>query len=100
MALLAGLIDAMVGGGGDPGAGAVQRALPGMPPATVFGTNKFSAIAGTATASLRYARSIRIDWRIAAPASLAALLRICRRAHGGVVAGGAGSGRWCWSCWC
>ncbi len=127
MALLAGLIDAMVGGGGMIQVPALFNALPGMPPATypegwalrvpagsalaacaalvdgatdaawrldpvhlhvgrdhlvlggmppatVFGTNKFSAIAGTATASLRYARSIRIDWRIAAPASLAALL--------------------------
>lgn len=74
MALLAGLVDAMVGGGGMIQVPALFNAMPGVPPATVFGTNKFSAIAGTAAAALRYARSIRIDWRIAAPASLAALL--------------------------
>ena len=74
MALLAGLIDAMVGGGGMIQVPALFNALPGTPPATIFGTNKFSAIAGTAAATLRYARSIRIDWQIAAPASLTALL--------------------------
>lgn len=74
MALLAGLVDSMVGGGGLIQVPALFNALPSALPGTLFGTNKLSAIAGTATACWRYARTVRIDWRIAGPASLAALL--------------------------
>lgn len=74
MALLAGLVDSMVGGGGLIQVPAFFNALPAALPGTLFGTNKLSAIAGTATACWRYARTVRINWAIAGPASLAALL--------------------------
>ena len=74
MALLAGLVDSMVGGGGLIQVPALFNALPAALPGTLFGTNKLSAIAGTATACWRYARTVRINWAIAGPASLAALL--------------------------
>lgn len=74
MALLAGLVDSMVGGGGLIQVPALFNALPSALPGTLFGTNKLSAIAGTATACWRYARTVRIDWSIARPAALAALL--------------------------
>ena len=64
----------MVGGGGLIQVPALFNALPSALPGTLFGTNKLSAIAGTATACWRYARSVRIDWSIARPAALAALL--------------------------
>lgn len=73
-AFLAGLIDAVVGGGG-----LIQLPLllAGMPEAGIpvlFGTNKLSSIAGTASAAWQYARKIQIPWDVARPASVAALL--------------------------
>ncbi len=62
-AFLAGFIDAVVGGGGLIQVPALLIIKPEVPVATLFGTNKFSSIFGTANASLRYAREVRLPWR-------------------------------------
>lgn len=71
-AFLAGLIDAVVGGGGLIQIPALFSVLPQAMPATVFGTNKLASIFGTSSAALRYARRIDVPWRAALPAAIAA----------------------------
>ena len=73
-AFLAGLIDAVAGGGGLVQIPALFSAFPGMPPATLLGTNKVASVAGTANAAIRYGRSVRIYWAATAPAVVAAFL--------------------------
>ena len=69
-AFFAGMIDAIAGGGGLVLVPALFAILPGVPPATLLGTNKLSAIAGTLIATLRYAASVPIAWRSVIPAAL------------------------------
>ncbi|KFB69891.1 TSUP family transporter [Candidatus Accumulibacter vicinus] len=71
-ALFAGLIDAVVGGGGLIQIPALFNAMPQEMPATLFGTNKFSSVFGTSNAALRYACRIEMPWRTTLPAALAA----------------------------
>lgn len=71
-ALCAGFIDAVVGGGGLIQIPALFNALPTEIPATLFGTNKFSSIFGTANAAWGYARRVRMPWRTTLPAAVAA----------------------------
>jgi uncharacterized membrane protein YfcA len=72
LAFLAGLLDAVVGGGGLIQIPALFGYLPQAPPATVFGTNKIASIAGTGTAALRFARHVPIRWGAALPAAASA----------------------------
>lgn len=72
LAFVAGLVDAVVGGGGLVQIPALFGYLPQASPATIFGTNKIASIAGTSAAALRYARSVRIRWGAALPAALSA----------------------------
>jgi len=71
-AFAAGLIDAVVGGGGLIQIPALFSVLPQASPATVFGTNKLASIFGTASAAVRYARRIDVPWRAALPAAFSA----------------------------
>lgn len=73
-AAFAGLVDAVVGGGGLIQVPALFSAYPQLSPPTLFGTNKLSSVWGTAFAARSYARRIAVDWEIALPASLAALI--------------------------
>ena len=73
-AFAAGLIDAVVGGGGLIQIPALFGVLPQAAPATLFGTNKLASIFGTASAALRYARRIDVPWRAALPAALSAFV--------------------------
>lgn len=59
VALVAGLIDAIAGGGGLLTVPALLAA--GLPPHAVFGTNKGAAVFGSGTALLRFARAGLID---------------------------------------
>lgn len=68
----AGLIDAVVGGGGLIQIPALFTALPKELPATVFGTNKFASVFGTSNAAWGYARRVRMPWRTTLPAAFAA----------------------------
>jgi uncharacterized membrane protein YfcA len=73
-AFFAGMVDAVVGGGGLIQIPVLlsqfsQTAIP-----TLFGTNKVSSIAGTGAALWRYARAVPIPWVVVLPAALAALV--------------------------
>lgn len=72
--LLAGLVDAIVGGGGLVLIPALFSAFPQAAPATLFGTNKGASIWGTAWASLQYGRRVDLPWSALLPACGAALL--------------------------
>jgi uncharacterized protein len=60
---------AVVGGGGFIVLPALMLGFPGLPPATALGTNKLTAIAGTSSAAISYARRTTIDWRTVVPAA-------------------------------
>lgn len=62
-AFLAGLVDAVVGGGGLIQLPALLVTLPSTPLPLLLGTNKFASCMGTAVAALRYARTVTIPWR-------------------------------------
>ncbi|MBN8506583.1 MAG: TSUP family transporter [Burkholderiales bacterium] len=71
--LLAGCIDAIVGGGGLILVPALFATYPTATPATLFGTNKGAAIWGTMLAAWRYARRVELRWGTWLPAIGAAL---------------------------
>lgn len=73
-AFLAGLVDAVVGGGGLIQIPALFAAQPGVAPATLFGTNKVASVVGTMNATWRYARQVRMPWRTILPATVAAFI--------------------------
>jgi hypothetical protein len=72
-ATAAGWVDAVVGGGGLLLLPAMLIGLPQTPIATILGTNKMTAIAGTTSAAVTFARRTKIDWRVAGPAAGAAV---------------------------
>src|SRR5260221_4442225 len=65
-ALLAGFVDATVGGGGLVQIPALFAILPEQTPAVLLGTNKFAAIFGTLNASYTYFRRVRLPVRFMA----------------------------------
>jgi uncharacterized protein len=71
--LFAGLIDAIVGGGGLILVPALFSVFPNAAPATLFGTNKAAAVWGTAWATAQYARRVQLQWSALLPAAIAAL---------------------------
>lgn len=71
-AFLAGLVDAVAGGGGLIQVPALFAVFPNLPPSILLGTNKFSAITGTTIATLRYSWSVPIHWRVVLPAAAVA----------------------------
>ena len=72
VAVLAGFVDAIVGGGGLIQVPALFAGFPHAAPATLLGTNKFASILGTSSAAAQYARRVRIPWpRVAAAAAVA-----------------------------
>lgn len=60
-ALLAGFVDAVVGGGGLIQVPALFSSLPTASAASLLGTAKLSSIAGTSLAAWRYLRTVRLD---------------------------------------
>lgn len=71
-ALIAGLIDAVVGGGGIIQIPALFSVLPNEVPASLLGTSKLAGVWGTGAAALGYARRVRVEWNTAMPAAIAA----------------------------
>lgn len=69
-AFAAGLIDAMVGGGGLIQLPALFGVYPDVAPASLLGTSKLSGIFGTTSAVVRFARKIVIPWRALTPLAL------------------------------
>ena len=72
-ALIAGWIDAVVGGGGLVQIPALLVFVPGASPAEVLATNKLSSVFGTATAAAVYVRRVKPDLRTALPMAAVAL---------------------------
>ncbi|MBV8123979.1 MAG: TSUP family transporter [Burkholderiaceae bacterium] len=73
-AFFAGLVDAVVGGGGLIQIPVLLSAFPQVPIPMLFGTNKVSSIAGTGAALWRYAHSLTIPWKLMLFATLTALV--------------------------
>ncbi len=73
-AFAAGLIDAAVGGGGLIQLPALLNLMPQAPPATLYGTNKLSAICGTTFAARSFIRKVRLPWKLVLPATAAAFV--------------------------
>lgn len=68
----AGVVDAMVGGGGLVTVPALLTSYPSTSPVVLLGTNKCSSVFGTSVAAWRYSRHVRLDWGWLFPAMLAA----------------------------
>jgi hypothetical protein len=71
-AYCAGMIDAVVGGGGLIQIPALINVLPGTQDATIFGTNKFSSVWGTSLAARSYVGKVVMPWRLVLPAAISA----------------------------
>ncbi|HAN70545.1 MAG TPA: hypothetical protein DCQ36_03015, partial [Actinobacteria bacterium] len=67
VAVAAGWIDAVAGGGGMLQLPALLLSLPEATPVQALATNKTSSIAGTAAATATYSRRVRPDVRTALP---------------------------------
>ncbi len=67
--LLAGFVDAIVGGGGLILVPALFAAYPSAHPATLFGSNKGASVWGTALATHQYSRRVDMRWRVLLPAA-------------------------------
>ena len=72
--LLAGFVDSVIGGGGLIQLPAMLILFPGLPIATILGTNKFASCAGTSIAVNRYARHVAFDWPTILPAAITAFI--------------------------
>jgi uncharacterized protein len=73
-AFLAGLLDAIVGGGGLIQVPALLILVPEASIATLFGTNKCVSVWGTTAAVWQYTRRVRLPWATVLPTVLTALL--------------------------
>jgi uncharacterized membrane protein YfcA len=71
-AFLAGLVDAVVGGGGLIQLPVLFSVFSKELPPTLIGTSKLAGIFGTGAAAINYARRVRVAWSAAAPAAFAA----------------------------
>ncbi len=71
-ASLAGLVDAIAGGGGLIQLPALMALYPASPLPPLFGTNKLASISGTGLALSRYLRQVPMDWPAVLPAAAAA----------------------------
>lgn len=71
-AFAAGFIDAIVGGGGLLQTPATLLILPHYPAATIFGTVKIPSLLGTSVAAYKYARQIKLNYKVLFACVLAA----------------------------
>ena len=69
--LLAGFVDAIVGGGGLILVPALFATFPTAHPATLFGVNKGASIWGTGFATWQYSRRVQLRWQSLLPAAAA-----------------------------
>ena len=73
-ALVAGFIDAIVGGGGLVQTPATLITLPQFPVATLLGTTKIPSFFGTSIATVQYARKVALQWKLLGAMSVAAFI--------------------------
>lgn len=71
-AYFAGLVDAVVGGGGLIQVPALFSVMPNVAPATLLGTNKLAGIWGTTVAARNYAKAVKVRWAMVLPAAFTA----------------------------
>ncbi|MCD8357187.1 MAG: TSUP family transporter [Clostridia bacterium] len=71
LVFLAGLVDAIAGGGGLISLPAYL--LAGVPMHQAIATNKLSSATGTVVSTVRYCRNTKVDWSIAIPAIILSL---------------------------
>jgi uncharacterized protein len=71
-AFCAGMVDAVVGGGGLIQIPALINAFPNAAVATLFGTNKLASICGTSVAARTYIGRVHVPWRLVLPAAASA----------------------------
>lgn len=71
-AFCAGLIDAVVGGGGLIQIPALLNVFPAAQAATLFGTNKLASVCGTSLAARSYFGRVHIPWSLVLPAAISA----------------------------
>jgi uncharacterized protein len=64
LSFVAGLIDAVVGGGGLIQIPALLISLPNTPLPTIFGTNKIAALAGTSISAVQYSKRIKLNYKL------------------------------------
>ena len=69
--VLAGFVDAIVGGGGLILVPALFAVFPTTHPATLFGINKSASVWGTAIAAAQYSRRVQMRWSMLLPACAA-----------------------------
>lgn len=74
LAFCAGMIDAVVGGGGLIQIPALLSVFPAAPAATVFGTNKIASVCGTSLAARSYMGRVAIPWSLVLPAAVSAFV--------------------------
>ena len=72
--VLAGFVDAIVGGGGLILVPALFAVFPTTAPATLFGTNKSASVWGTAFAARQFSRRVDMHWPSLLPAACAGLV--------------------------
>ena len=72
LAFFAGLVDSVIGGGGLIQVPALLVMLPGVPVATIFGTNKIVSVTGTSVALAQIARKVEVPWRMLFGAAIVA----------------------------
>ena len=72
--LLAGLVDAIVGGGGLILVPALFATFPMAAPVTLLGTNKSASVWGTAFSTLQYSRKVQMQWHALLPAAMAGIV--------------------------
>lgn len=63
----AGVVDAVIGGGGMVQIPALFAFMPGVAPPPLLGTNKLASAIGTTGAAIHYARSMPTPWRTVVP---------------------------------
>ncbi|MEO6972629.1 MAG: TSUP family transporter [Rhodoferax sp.] len=69
--LLAGFVDAIVGGGGLVLVPALFAVYPSAPPATLLGVNKSASVWGTSIAAWQFSRRVHMPWHALGPAAVA-----------------------------
>jgi uncharacterized membrane protein YfcA len=74
VAFLAGLVDAIAGGGGLIQVPGLLLLFPQIPIVNLLGTNKLAACCGTVMSSFHYTRTLKIDYRSFTPTLVAAFM--------------------------
>lgn len=73
-AFFAGVVDAVIGGGGMLQIPALFALMPGVAPPPLLGTNKLASAIGTTGAAIQYARSVATPWRTVIPCMVVAFV--------------------------